>query len=155
MPASGVAVRVENGTTTGGRASVIADALLAKGFSSGTTSGNAAEQSSRTTITYGPGQQAEARTAASALGLPASHLTQGSASGIVLVIGSDWPSGTSYGSAAPADTHAAVADAHAQTADKAKNCAEVSPYQTVQINGVAMTPAQAYAAAAGKKDSAP
>lgn len=79
----------------------------------------------------------------------------GSASGIVLVIGSDWPSGTSYGSAAPADTHAAVADAHAQTADKAKNCAEVSPYKTVQINGVAMTPTQAYAAAAGKRDSAP
>ncbi|MCX5048290.1 MULTISPECIES: LCP family protein [unclassified Streptomyces] len=155
VPASQVAVRVENGTTTGGRASAIADGLLAKGFGSGTTSGNASEQSSRTTITYGPGQQDEARTAASALGLPTSHLTQGSASGIVLVIGSDWPSGTSYGSAAPADTHAAVADAHAQTADKAKNCAEVSPYKTVQINGVAMTPTQAYAAAAGKRDSAP
>ncbi|MFF4500006.1 LCP family protein [Streptomyces sp. NPDC001401] len=160
VPASEVAVQVENGTTTGGRASVVAQALIAKGFSSNTTSGNAPEQASRTTITYGPGQKAEARTAASALGLPASHLTQGSSSGVVLVIGSDWPSGTAYGSsgsssAAPADTHAAVADAHAQTADKAKTCAKVSPYKTVQINGVPMTPAQAYAAASGKQDSAP
>ncbi|NUP35844.1 MAG: LytR C-terminal domain-containing protein, partial [Streptomyces sp.] len=161
VPASEVAVQVENGTTTGGRASVIAQALLTKGFSSNTTTGNAPAQSSRTTITYGPGQKAEAQTAASALGLPASHLTQGSSSGVVLVIGSDWPSGTAYGSsggssaAAPADTHAAVADAHAQTADKAKTCAKVSHYNTVQINGVPMTPSQAYAAARGKKDSAP
>ena len=87
------------------------------------------------TITYGPGEQAQARTTAAALGLPASHLTQGSASGVVLVIGSDWPSGTSYGGAGDSggssdgtggsgsstDTHAAVADAHAQTADKAKS----------------------------------
>ncbi|GAA2500875.1 LCP family protein [Streptomyces longisporus] len=161
VPASEVAVQVENGTSTGGRASVVAQALLTKGFSSNTTTGNAPALSSRTTITYGPGQKAEAQTAASALGLPSSHLTQGSSSGVVLVIGADWPSGTAYGSsggssaAAPADTHAAVADAHAQTADKAKTCAKVSPYKTVQINGVPMTPSQAYAAARGKEDSAP
>ncbi|WP_443735545.1 LCP family protein [Streptomyces guryensis] len=160
VPASEVAVQVENGTSTGGRASVIAQALLSKGFSPNTTTGNAPAQSSRTTISYGPGQKAEAQTAAAALGVPASHLTQGGSSGVVLVIGSDWPSGTAYGSsggssAAPADTHAAVADAHAQTADKAKTCAKVSPYKTVQINGVPMTPAQAYAAARGKPDSAP
>ncbi|WP_372504289.1 LCP family protein [Streptomyces spinosisporus] len=171
VPASQVAVQVQNGTTTGGRASVIAQALIAKGFSPNTTTGNAPEQSARTTITYGPGEQAQARTAAAALGLPASHLTQGSASGVVLVIGSDWVSGTSYGgsgdsggsgsssegaggSGGSSDTHAAVADAHAQTADKTKGCAQVSPYKTVEINGVPMTPAQAYAAASGKKDSA-
>jgi LCP family protein required for cell wall assembly len=160
VPASEVAVEVENGTTTAGRASVIAQALTAKGFSQNTTTGNAPAQSSKTTITYGPGQKAQAQTAAEALGLPASHLTQGSTAGVVLVLGSDWPTGTAYGSSggsssAPADTHAAVADAHAQTADKAKSCAKVSPYKTVQINGVPMTPAQAYAAASTKKDSAP
>ncbi|MGI5459814.1 LCP family protein [Streptomyces sp. CA-249302] len=157
---STVDVQVENGTTTGGRASAVADALLAKGFGSGTTSGNAPRQATTTELTYGPGEKAEAQTAAAALGLPASHLTQGSSSGLTLVIGSDWPSGTTFGSsgtssAAPADTHAAVSDAHAQTADKAKTCAKVSPYKTVQINGVAMTPAQAYAAASTKKGSAP
>ena len=162
VPASQVAVHVENGTTTGGRASVVAGGLIAKGFSSGTTSGNAPARSAKTTITYGPGQKAEAQTVASAIGLPASQLTQGSTAGVVLVIGSDWPTGTTFGSAggssggsaAPADTHAAVADAHAQTADNAKGCAKVSPYRTVQINCVPMTPAQAYAASSGLKDSA-
>ncbi|MFJ9536268.1 LCP family protein [Streptomyces sp. NPDC101225] len=160
VPASEVAVEVENGTTTPGRASAIAQALTAKGFSRNTTTGNAPEQSSKTTITYGPGQKAQAQTAAAALGVPASHLTQGGTAGVVLVIGSDWTSGTAYtssgdSSSGPADTHAAIADAHAQTADKAKSCAKVSTYKTVQINGVPMTPAQAYAAATTKKDSAP
>ena len=157
VPASDVTVRVENGTTTSGRASVIADALIAKGFGSGTSTGNAPEQSSKTTITYGPGEKPEAQTLASALGLPTSHLTQGGAAGVVLVIGSDWTTGTTFSSssAAPADTHAAVSDAHAQTADNAKSCAKVSPYKTVEINGVPMTPTQAYAASPGKEDSAP
>ncbi|MEV0977963.1 hypothetical protein [Streptomyces sp. NPDC049915] len=55
------------------------------------------------------------------------------------MIGSDWPSGTSYpGTApapAPAGTKAATADAHAQTADEAKTCVKVSPYETVELNG--------------------
>ncbi|WST74190.1 LCP family protein [Streptomyces sp. NBC_01136] len=162
VPASQVAVHVENGTTTErGRASVIASELIAKGFSSGTTSGNAPQRTATTTLTYGPGQKAEAQSVAAALGLPASHLTQGSASGLTLVIGADWPNGTTYAtsssgssSAAPADTHAAVSNAHAQTADQSKTCAKVSPYKTVQLNGVAMTPAQAYAAAGDQQDSA-
>ncbi|MCX4614257.1 MULTISPECIES: LCP family protein [Streptomyces] len=156
-PASQIAVRVENGTTTRGRASVVASALIAKGFSPGTSTSNAPEQRATTTLTYGPGRKAEAQTVASALELPAKHLTEGSANGLTLVIGSDWPSGATYSggsSAAPADTHAAVSNAHAQTADESK-CAKVSPYKTVQLNGVAMTPAQAYAAASGKQDSAP
>jgi hypothetical protein len=71
------------------------------------------------------------------------------------VVGSDWPSGDSYpgGGSAPADTKAAVGGAHASTADQAKTCAKVSPYKTVSVDGVAMTPAQAYAAARNKPDS--
>ncbi|WP_245607608.1 LCP family protein [Streptomyces prunicolor] len=156
VPAAEVAVRVENGTTISGRASVIANALIAKGFSPGTSTGNAPEQSATTKLTYGPGEKAEAQTVASALGLSASHFTQSSESGLTLVIGSDWPSGTTYSSsaAAPADTHAAVSNANASTADESKTCAKVSPYKTVSLNGVAMTPTQAYAAASSKKDSA-
>ncbi|MFI5888045.1 LCP family protein [Streptomyces sp. NPDC051554] len=156
VPAAEVAVRVENGTTISGRASVIANALIAKGFSPGTSTGNAPEQAATTKLTYGPGEKAEAQTVASALGLSASHLTQSSESGLTLVIGSDWPSGTMYSSsaAAPADTHAAVSNANASTADESKTCAKVSPYKTVSLNGVAMTPTQAYAAASSKKDSA-
>lgn len=159
VPAAQVAVNVQNGTGASGRASIIASALIAKGFSSGTTYGNAPAQSATTTLTYGPGQKAQATTVANALGLPASHLTQGTATGLTLVVGTDWPSGGTYpggtSAAAPANPHAAVSDANAQTADQSKTCAKVSPYQTVELNGVPMTPAQAYAEATNKPDSAP
>ncbi|MFF3909641.1 LCP family protein [Streptomyces sp. NPDC001848] len=156
---SQVAVKVENGTTVSGRASVIATALTGKGFSSGTTTANAPAPTATTTLTYGTGQKPQAQAVARALGLPSSRLKQGSVSGLTLVIGSDWPSGTDYpaggdsSSAAPADTHAAVSHAHAQTADESKTCAQVSPYKTVQLNGINMTPAQAYAAARNQPDS--
>jgi len=159
VPAAEIAVKVENGTTIGGRASVIANALMAKGFSPGTSTGNAPEQAATTKLTYGPGEKAEAQTVASALGLSAAHLTQSTASGLTLVIGADWTNGTtlsgsSSSAAAPADTHAAVSNANASTADESKTCAKVSPYKTVSLNGVPMTPAQAYAAASSRKDSA-
>ncbi|WP_234439099.1 LCP family protein [Streptomyces sp. NRRL B-3229] len=157
VPASQVAVTVENGTTITGRASEVASALTQQGFSSATTTANAPSPATTTTLTYGTGQKGAAQTAAKALGLSASHLEQGSGTGLTLVIGADWTSGSTYpggaSSHAPADTKAAVSNAHAQTADQAKTCAKVSPYRTVELNGVPMTPAQAYAAATGKKDS--
>ncbi|MEV6115292.1 LCP family protein [Streptomyces sp. NPDC052109] len=157
VPASQIAVTVENGTTVAGRASAIATTLTDQGFSSATTTANAPSPATTSTLTYGSDQQAEAKTVAKALGLPTSHLKQGTGTGLTLVIGSDWPGGTSYpgGSSAPApvDTQAAVGGAHASTADQAKTCAKVSPYKTVNLNGVAMTPSQAYAAARGKPDS--
>ncbi|MGW7253578.1 LCP family protein [Streptomyces sp. NPDC054834] len=157
VPASQIAVTVENGTTITGRASVIAGALTGQGFSSGTTTANAPNPSATTTLTYGSGQEAEGKTVAKALGLSASHLKEGIGTGLTLVIGGDWPSGASFpggtSTPAPADTKAAVGGAHAQTADQAKTCAKVSPYKTVSLNGVPMTPSQAYAAAEGKPDS--
>ncbi|MEU9475938.1 LCP family protein [Streptomyces sp. NPDC048191] len=157
VPASQIAVTVENGTTVTGRASAVATALTDQGFSSATTTANAPSPATTSTLTYGTGQKAQAKTVAKALGLPSSHVKQGTGTGLTLVIGSDWPSGTGYpgGSAAPApaDTQAAVGGAHATTADQAKTCAKVSPYRTVNLNGVAMTPTQAYAAARGKPDS--
>jgi len=157
VPASQIAVTVENGTEITGRASEVATALTDQGFSSATTTANAPSAAATTTLTYGTGQKAEAQTAAKALGLSASHLEQGTGTGLTLVIGGDWTSGTTYGgsssSPAPADTQAAVSNAHAQTADEAKTCAKVSPYKTVALNGVPMTPAQAYAAATSKPDS--
>lgn len=157
VPAAQIAVTVENGTTVTGRASAVATALLDKGFGSGTTTGNAAGTTSTTTLAYGSGHKAEAQTAAKALGLPSSHLKQSDATGtgLTLVIGTDWTSGTAYPAAAPADTRTATADAHAETADQSKTCAKVSPYKTVTLDGVAMTPTQAYRAATGTKDSAP
>ncbi|WP_438306661.1 LCP family protein (plasmid) [Streptomyces sp. HUAS TT11] len=157
VPASEIAVTVKNGTDFTGRASTVATALIDHGFSSGTTTANAPTPVTTTTLTYGADQKAEAQTAAKALGLPTSRLKQGTGTGLTLVIGSDWPSGSAYpgGSSepAPADTKAAVSNAHAQTADQAKTCAKVSPYKTVTLNGVPMTPPQAYTAASGKPDS--
>ncbi|NEA98071.1 LCP family protein [Streptomyces sp. SID13726] len=157
VPAAQIAVTVENGTEITGRASEVADALTGQGFSSATTTANAPSSASTTTLTYGAGQKGEAQTAARALGLSSAHLEQGTGTGLTLVIGADWTSGTTYpggsSSPAPADTKAAVSDAHAQTADQAKTCAKVSPYRTVSLNGVPMTPAQAYAAATSKPDS--
>ncbi|MER5428571.1 LCP family protein [Streptomyces sp. NPDC002588] len=157
VPASRIAVTVENGTGITGRASTVASALTDAGFSSGTTTANAPSPATTTTLTYGAGRKGEAQTAAKALGLPSARLEQGTGTGLTLVIGSDWPSGATYpggtSSPAPADTRAAVSNAHAQTADEAKTCAKVSPFKTVALNGVPMTPAQAYAAASSKPDS--
>ncbi|MFE1886966.1 LCP family protein, partial [Streptomyces diastatochromogenes] len=128
VPAAQIAVTVANGTTVTGRASAIATALTEQGFSPDTTTANAPSPATTTTLTYGTGEKAEAQTVAKTLGLSASHLKQGAGSGLTLVIGSDWPSGTSYSggtsSPAPADTKAAVSNAHAQTADQAKTCAK-------------------------------
>ncbi|WP_030345804.1 LCP family protein [Streptomyces sp. NRRL S-1022] len=157
VPAAQITVTVENGTTVTGRASAVAAALTGKGFSPATTTANAPSPATSTTLTYGPGRKPEAQTVAKALGLPSSHLEQGSGTGLTLVIGGDWPSGSRYpggGAApAPADPKAAVGGAHASTADQAKTCAKVSPYRTVSVDGVAMTPAQAYEAARSKPDS--
>ncbi|WP_322942187.1 LCP family protein [Actinacidiphila yeochonensis] len=97
VPAGQIAVQVENGTATQipGRAGAVATALVGKGFTQAATSGDAPATES-TTLTYGPGQKAEAQEVASALGLSATHLKQGTAAGLTLVVGSDWTSGTVF-----------------------------------------------------------
>ncbi|MFG2966137.1 MULTISPECIES: LCP family protein [unclassified Streptomyces] len=152
VPAAQIAVTVENGTTITGRASAIANSLISQGFSTGTTTANAPTSATTTTLTYGSGDKAEAQTVAKALDLPSSHIKSGTGTGVVLVIGSDWSSGTSY-PASSGDTKAAVSNANASTASDSKTCAKVSQYKTVSLNGVPMTPAQAYAAASSKPDS--
>ncbi|MFC1415083.1 LCP family protein [Streptacidiphilus cavernicola] len=157
-----IAVRVRNGSGITGRASTVAAALVARGLGSQSTdsTGNAPSRSAGTTLSYGPGDAVAARAVASAVGLPASHLRQGGEAGITLVIGTDWPGGGSYpggGSGSSSDARTALTGAHVQTADQAAVCAPVSQYKTVEINGTAMTPGQAYAYATahGQPDSAP
>ncbi|MEU2778656.1 LCP family protein [Streptomyces sp. NPDC007162] len=152
VPAAQIAVTVENGTTITGRASAIATYLISQGFSTRTTTANAPSSATTTSVTYGSGDKGEAATVAKALGVPGSHVKQGTGTGVVLVIGSDWTSGTSF-PATSGDTKAAVSNANASTADDSKTCAKVSQYKTVSLNGVPMTPAQAYAAARSKPDS--
>ncbi|MCG7202604.1 LCP family protein [Streptomyces arenae] len=152
VPAAQIAVTVENGTDITGRASAIATHLISQGFSTSTTTANAPSSATTTTVTYGSGDKAAAQTVAKALDVPGSHVKKGTGTGVVLVIGSDWTSGTSY-PATSGDTKAAVSNANASTADDSKTCAKVSQYRTVSLNGVPMTPAQAYAAARSKPDS--
>ncbi len=154
VPPSRIAVEVENGTSIDGRAGKVAQALIGQGFSQQTSTGNGAA-SSATTLTYPASEKAQATSVASALGLPSSALKQGTGSQLVLLIGSDWPSGTVFpgGKAAspPADTKAALGGAHARTANDDKSCAHVSTQYTLP----GMTPVQAYSRYPNVKDSAP
>jgi LCP family protein required for cell wall assembly len=154
-----LAVQVENGSGQAGRAAQVASALRAKGYSRATASTAAA--TGVTMLRYGSGHQPDAAALAAALGLPSSAVRQGTGtgSGLTLVIGSDWTTGTTFSGAAgapsPAQTKTALSEAHARTADQAASCAVVSSARTVQLKGVPMSPIQAYARSPQIPDSAP
>ena len=150
VPDAQIAVRVENGSGIVGRAGAVASALVEKGFSPATTSLNAPSPATRSVLRYPAGDKEQANAVARVLRLPSSRLVQDdTVSTVTLVIGTDWSTGAAYpaGTAAPApaDTAAAVGGAHAERADDAKTCAQVSTYRTVTLNGIPMTPSQAFA----------
>ncbi|MEU6172622.1 LCP family protein [Streptantibioticus parmotrematis] len=58
-------------------------------------------------------------------------------------------------SALPGGSDDSGYDAHAETAGQDTGCASVSPYQTVAVGGVRMTPSQAFTASRGVPLSAP
>ncbi|MDH6577399.1 LCP family protein [Kitasatospora sp. MAP5-34] len=157
-PAGQIAVHVKNGSEVTGRAKEIADALIAKGYSSKTT-GVSTTKTSKTVVTYVAGREADALEVAASVGLPASAVQPGEGPGVSLVIGTDWTSGTNVGGAPAAptqvDTKAALSDASAQTADDSSSCTQVSHEDTVAINGVGMTPVKAYSKSPDVQDSAP
>ncbi|MCQ4083249.1 LCP family protein, partial [Streptomyces sp. RB6PN25] len=162
VPDSQITVQVNNGSGISGRASDVAQYLINSGFGPNSGSANAPVPAPTTSIHYAPGQQAEAQAVARTLQIPTSRLQSDSAvSNVTVVIGSDWTSGTTFPASAggsskpaPADTKAAVAGANAQNGDQ-KQCAQVSTFDTVSINGVPMTPTQAYADSPNIPNSAP
>ncbi|MBF9068242.1 LCP family protein [Streptacidiphilus fuscans] len=162
FPAAQIDVQVENGSGVNGRGSDLANYLTGKGYGSGTTAVTAPQNVSTTELHYGnySTDKAEAETVAASLGIPASHISSDpSMQGVVLIVGTDWTSGDTYpgGTAkpAPVDTKTALQDSHSQTANDGNVCAPVSTQQTVELNGVPMSPIQAYAAAANVPNSAP
>jgi LCP family protein required for cell wall assembly len=163
VPHSQITVEVNNGSRISGRASQIAQDLIGQGFSPNSASGNAPAPASATSVHYAPGRQAEAQAVARVLQIPSGRLQQDSSvNDVTVVIGSDWSSGSTFPSSgggsfkpAPADTEAAVAGANPSTADQSKQCAQVSTFNTVEVGGVPMTPAHAYAASPKVLDSAP
>jgi LCP family protein required for cell wall assembly len=158
---SQIAVQVENGSDVTGRAAAVTQDLLGGGFSPQTTASNAPSSTTATKVEYPPGRRADAQTVAASLRIPDSRLKQDSnVSGVTLVIGSDWSSGSSFPPSAdaipaPADNHQALSGAHAETADRTNTCGQVSAEDTVEINGVPMTPTQAYAMSTDVANSAP
>ncbi len=88
-----VRISVANGTGLAGRARDVAAKLAKDGFTA--TGGLNAPFTSTTSLTYGPGERARARAVAAALGLPVRAVHR-SGTTLTLVIGSDWPRGTSY-----------------------------------------------------------
>ncbi|GAA1945819.1 LCP family protein [Kitasatospora viridis] len=163
---SEIAVHVKNGSGIAGRAGDVADALKAAGYNSGTAATNAVGTDETSEVTYTAGREADAQEVAASVGLPASAVKPGDGSGITLVIGKDWPSGTTFGGSgggsgsgspaapAPVNTQAALSNSDAQTADDSSKCAQVSTQDTVKLNGVGMNPTQAYARSPSVPDSA-
>ncbi|MGW1808892.1 LCP family protein [Streptomyces sp. NPDC002078] len=165
---SAVVVAVENGTSTASRASTVLQELTRAGFNSASTAGNASTPATTTTLTYPPGKSAQAKAVASALGLPTSHVKQGSGNQIVLMIGSDWTTGTTYTgshpSSAPADTQKALSGALARNGGDSA-CVHVSTDRTISVTADGkpttavtrwgVTPTTAYARSPEVQDSAP
>jgi len=170
VPPSAIAVHVENGTGVGGRAGAIRQALIDQGFS-GNSTGTNGTPAATTSLTYPAGKLPQAKTVAKALGLPASALKEGTGTELVLLIGSDWSSGTSFpggkASPAPVDTQAALDGANAKYGNENNKCAEVSTFNDVigldaagrptssDHPASSTSPTRAYAIATYRKDSAP
>ena len=151
-----------NGTTTlTGRAAAVLKALTDDGYASNSNIESPTSTNVKTTtLTYGPGREADAQEVAASLGLPSSALKQGTASGIHLLIGTDWPTGNTYpggkASAAPVNTKVALNNAHAQSGDVTNSCVHVSTALTIPISPkYGITPAQSYARHPEVPDSAP
>ena len=133
-----VAVTVENGSGLAQRAHDVAAALVSNGFTQAVGDTNTAP-ATVTSLTYGPGQRQQARAVAAALGLPARALHRAGTS-LTLVIGSDWPSGTTYpGSSAspsaspstsPTGSAAPPPGSTPENASSGGVCAQVNPSYT-------------------------
>ena len=152
-PVSGITVAVYNGTEGDGWSDTVAQELVTDGFDSGTAGYSHADVAT-TTLTYGPGQLAQAQVTARTLGLPSSALKQGTGAGLQLVLGADWTSGKSFPgskpSAPPLNTAAALANSHSQNgADQ--QCVAVSTDYTQP----GATPAMEFADHPNVPNSAP
>ncbi|NEB76032.1 LCP family protein [Streptomyces sp. SID14478] len=111
----GISVAVSNGTTTRGLAARAADRLTEHGFTVTGTGNASSRHRATTTITYGPGQKADAQVL---VGLfPGAELTAGTGSGLGVALGSDYSPAATTASAPPKALPSRVADG-ARSADE-------------------------------------
>ncbi|AKZ56135.1 Cell envelope-associated transcriptional attenuator LytR-CpsA-Psr [Streptomyces ambofaciens ATCC 23877] len=103
-PDSEIGVLVQNATRSatlgpvGGRAGTIAEALVEQGFDKAAKDSSASLSEERTVVRYPSAEsEGDALRVAEALGIPAASVRKSAdVSGITLVVGADWRSGTSY-----------------------------------------------------------
>ncbi|MEU4652840.1 LCP family protein [Streptomyces sp. NPDC023723] len=99
-----ISVLVQNGTSTdteapvSERASAIAELLVGKGFTQAATDPSATLSEDETLVRYPSADlKADAERVAAAVGIPARSVQQSTdVSGVTLVVGADWRSGTKY-----------------------------------------------------------
>jgi LCP family protein required for cell wall assembly len=178
VPPSAIAVQVQNGSEKDGlliqgRAGDVQKELKNRGFTKATAiTGTAAPT---TSVTYPAAQKAQAQAVAKALGIPSKALKESpTATGVVLVVGSDWTTGTTFPGgktdATDAERKTALEGSHKQFGNETAKCADVSTFDNVigldanynfttdaNRSRHGMSPGQAYVKATreGIKDSAP
>ncbi|WP_055490217.1 LCP family protein [Streptomyces sp. TP-A0356] len=127
-----IAVQVQNGTRTStlapasGRAGTVAQFLVGKGFTEARADSSTVLSEDRTVIRYPSADlKGDAERVAKALGLPAGSVRKSTdVSGVTLVVGADWRSGTDY--KAPKQDNATPTTANVLNgADK--KCMQVDP----------------------------
>jgi LCP family protein required for cell wall assembly len=120
-----IQLTVQNASGTGQRAKEISTALGALGFTGATAIGGGGNRPA-TELDYPAAQSAQAHAVAAALGLPATALREtGTGKTLALVIGADWPTGTTFPvTVAPTQL---PKSAEAVTADDDKSCMTVNP----------------------------
>jgi LCP family protein required for cell wall assembly len=99
-----IAVQVENGTRTDttsavrGRATTVAGLLVGKGFKEAVADSSTAPSQATTVVRYPSADlEGDAQRVAKALGIPTSAVEKSTdVSGVTLVVGADWRSGTTY-----------------------------------------------------------
>ncbi|WP_255950347.1 LCP family protein [Streptomyces odontomachi] len=142
-PDAQIAVQVQNGTRTAtlapsqGRANGVAQALVGKGFSHAVADSSVLLTQPRTVIHYPSADlEGDAQRVAKALGIPLTSVTRSTGvSGITLIVGSDWRTGTSYpaggaGASGGADDDKTPDSAEAINGADDSQCMHVNPAYT-------------------------
>ncbi|MFV0135631.1 LCP family protein [Streptomyces sp. HMX87] len=133
-----IAVQVRNGTRSGTesmvprRAEEIAGLLVDKGFTQAVADPSALPGEETTVIRFPSADlKGDARRVAESLGLPASSVRQSTdVSGVTLVVGADWRSGTDYPQQSPPKAGAVPESADAINGSDSGQCMDVyAPYR--------------------------
>lgn len=128
-----IAVQVQNGTRTSttapvpGRARDVAQLLVDKGFTQAEADSSTVLSEGKTVIRYPSADlEGDAQRVAKALGVPTSSVKKStSVSGVTLIVGADWMSGTKY--KAPADDNTTPTSADALNGSDTTACMHVDP----------------------------